>query len=139
MDKDTVNWRGPMTAIVTPFSEGGSIDEHLFHRVVEQQIRDGVTGIVVGGCTGEFWAMSHAERKHLHRLCVAIVDHRVPVIAGTSAVQTRDAIDLTADAQEAGCDGAMVMPPWFVKLPAADIIAHYKAISDAVSLSADGL
>ena len=83
MDRRSVDWQGPMTAIVTPFGTDGEIDEGAFRQVVEQQLVDGVTGIVVGGCTGEFWSLSIPERKRLHALCVSAVHGRVPVIAGT--------------------------------------------------------
>jgi dihydrodipicolinate synthase/N-acetylneuraminate lyase len=62
-----------MTAIVTPFDAAGRLDEAAFATVVERQIADGVTGVIVGGCTGEFWAQSLEERKRLHALCVATV------------------------------------------------------------------
>jgi dihydrodipicolinate synthase/N-acetylneuraminate lyase len=134
MNRRGMAWGGPMSAVITPFDDKGSIDEAMFARVVQQQLADGVTGFVVGGCTGEFWSLSTAERKRLHALCVEVVGRRVPVIAGTSAITTADTIELTAHAKEAGCDGAMVMPPWFVKLPARDIVEHFAAVSRAVDL-----
>jgi dihydrodipicolinate synthase/N-acetylneuraminate lyase len=134
MDRTSVDWQGPMTAIVTPFDAAGRLDEAAFGAVVERQIVDGVTGVIVGGCTGEFWAQSLEERKRLHALCVSTVAGRVPVIAGTSMVRTSETIELTAHAKSVGCDGAMVMPPWFVKLPGEDIVAHFRAVSDAVKL-----
>lgn len=134
MDRRSVDWKGPMTAIVTPFFPDGRIDEDAFRRLVDRQIADGVTGIVVGGCTGEFWSLSHAERRWLHETCVQAVKGRVPVIAGTSAMSTGETVELTAHARSVGCDGAMIMPPWFVKLPAEDIVAHFRAVSDAVKL-----
>ena len=134
MDKRSVTWGGPMSAVITPFDDKGRIDEAMFARVVRQQVADGVTGFVVGGCTGEFWSMSTEERRHLHALCVDVVAKKVPVIAGTSAITTADTIALTTHAKDVGCDGAMVMPPWFVKLPARDIVEHFAAVSRAVDL-----
>jgi dihydrodipicolinate synthase/N-acetylneuraminate lyase len=134
MDRNSVDWQGPMTAIVTPFATDGRIDEAAFRAVVDQQVAAGVTGIVVGGCTGEFWSMTFAERKWLHQVCLEAARGRVPVIAGTSAMSTADTIELTAHAQAIGCQGAMVMPPWFVKLSGEDLVAHFKAVSDAVKL-----
>jgi 4-hydroxy-tetrahydrodipicolinate synthase len=134
MDRSSVDWGGPMTAISTPFDAAGSLDEKAFSTLVERQIADGVTGIVVGGCTGEFLAQSIEERKRLHALCVSTVAGRVPVIAGTSTIRTSETIELTEHAKSVGCAGAMVMPPWFVKLPGEDIVAHFRAVSDAVRL-----
>ncbi len=134
MDKTSVDWGGPMTAIITTFADDGSFSERKFADIVEHQLAAGVTGIVVGGCTGEFWALSNDERKRLHALCVQLVKGRVPVIAGTSAISTGETIELTAHAHAAGCDGAMVMPPASVRLPDRDLIAHFAAISKAVDI-----
>lgn len=134
MDKNSVDWAGSMTAIVTPFHADGRLDEFAFRHVVEWMLTSRVTGIVVGGCTGEFWSMTVDERKHLFKLCVDTVAGRVPVIAGTGAITLSDSIDMTRHAHTVGCAGAMVMPPYFVKLGANDIVAHFQAISDAVPL-----
>lgn len=132
MDRRSVDWQGPITAIVTPFDADGRINEAAFRQVVEQQIRAGVTGIVVAGCTGEFWSLSAAERKQLYALAVNAVAGRVPVIAGTGAVGTPETIELTAHAKAVGCAGAMILPPYFVKLAPEDIIAHYAAVAERV-------
>jgi 4-hydroxy-tetrahydrodipicolinate synthase len=135
MDRNSVDWAGAMTAIVTPFHADGRIDEAGFRRVVEWMIGTArVTGIVVGGCTGEFWSMTVDERKHLFKLCVDAVTNRVPVIAGTGAITLGDTIEMTRHAAKVGCDGAMIMPPYFVKLSADEIVAHFQAVSDAVAL-----
>jgi dihydrodipicolinate synthase/N-acetylneuraminate lyase len=134
MNRQSVDWQGPMTAIATPFDADGKLNEASFRQLVDQQIRDGVTGIVAGGCTGEFWSQTLEERQRLHELCVAAVAGRVPVIAGTSMVSTAETIVLTAHAKSIGCDGAMILPPWFVKLSGPDIVAHFRAVSDAVKI-----
>lgn len=123
-----------MSAVCTPFDGRGAIDEANFRRQLERQLGDGVSGFVVCGCTGEFWSLTPQERLRLFELAVSTVDGRVPIIAGTSALRTSDTIELTAAAKAAGCDGAMIMPPYFVRLPPADIVAHYRAVSDAVRL-----
>jgi dihydrodipicolinate synthase/N-acetylneuraminate lyase len=134
MDRETVQWSGSMSAIVTPFFDDGRLNEDAFRSVVEWILRARVTGIVVGGCTGEFWAMSVEERKHLFDLCVDAVAGRVPVIAGTGAITLSDTVELTRHALSAGCAGAMVMPPYFVKLSDDSIVAHFQLISEAVPL-----
>jgi 4-hydroxy-tetrahydrodipicolinate synthase len=123
-----------MSAIVTPFDAKGGIDEANFRRQLERQIVDGVSGFVVCGCTGEFWSLTGEERRRLFDIAVSTVAGRVTVIAGTSAIRTSETIALTDYAKSAGCDGAMIMPPWFVRMNAADIFAHFRAISDAVRL-----
>ncbi|MDP6805238.1 MAG: 4-hydroxy-tetrahydrodipicolinate synthase [Rhodospirillales bacterium] len=134
MDRNTVNWRGPFTAMVTPFDADGAIDEDAFRRVIEFLIAQGVGGVVANGCTGEFWAQTTEERKRVVALAVEAVAGRIPLIAGTGAIRTADVIELTAHAKEVGCDGAMIIPPYFVKPSVEDVIAHYEAVSDAVKI-----
>ena len=132
MDRNSVNWWGPMPAIVTPFDERGAIDERLLWQNIDILMSKGATGVVIGGCTGEFWAMSMEERKQLFRLGVQAMAGRGTVIAGTGAIGAADAIALTRAAHDAGCDGGLVLPPFFVKLTDDEIFAHYEAVSRAV-------
>ena len=132
MDRNSVNWQGPMPAIVTPFDERGAIDERALQQNIDLLMDRGATGIVIGGCTGEFWAMTLDERKQLMKLGVKAMRGRGTVIAGTGAIGVADAIALTRAAHDAGCDGGLVLPPYFVKLSDDEIFAHYEAISRAV-------
>ena len=134
MDKHSVDWHGPMPALVTPFDAQGNIDEAEFKRNVELNIGYGMTGLLVAGCTGEFWALSQEERMRLFALCVEQARGRVPVIAGTGAIETRHVIELSEHAKAVGCAGVMVLPPYFVRPSTEDIIAHYEAVSDAIDI-----
>jgi 4-hydroxy-tetrahydrodipicolinate synthase len=134
MDRNSVNWQGPMPAIVTPFDERGAIDERALQQNIDLLMDRGATGIVIGGCTGEFWAMTLDERKQLMKLGVKAMRGRGTVIAGTGAIRAEDAIALTKAAQDAGCDGALILPPYFVKLTDDEIFAHYETIARAVTL-----
>ena len=134
MDKNSVDWHGPCVALATPFDAAGEIDEAAFRENVELCLQNGVTGLLVSGCTGEFWALTKDERKRLYRLCVDAAAGRAPVIGGTGAIRTPDVIELTEAAKDAGCSGAMVLPPFFVKPSEGDIVAHYQAVSDAVEI-----
>ncbi|MDP6604165.1 MAG: dihydrodipicolinate synthase family protein [Rhodospirillales bacterium] len=134
MDRHSVDWEGPCVALVTPFDSEGRIDEAAFRRNVELCLGNGVAGLLVSGCTGEFWALSKDERKRLYRICVDAAHARVPVIGGAGAIRTEDAIELADAALEAGCAGAMILPPFFVKPSADDIVAHYQAVADAVRI-----
>ena len=134
MDKSSVDWHGSWVALVTPFEADGVIDEAGFVRNVDLCIQGGVNGVLVSGCTGEFWALTDPERVRLFALCVEAAAGRVPVIGGTGAIRTPETIALSAAAKDAGCAGVMVMPPFFVKPSAADIVAHYEAISGAVEI-----
>ena len=132
MDRNSVKWWGPMPAIVTPFDENGAIDQGLLQQNIDILMAKGATGIVIGGCTGEFWALSMDERRKLFKLGVKAMAGRGIVIAGTGAIGVQDAISLTRAAHDAGCDGGLVLPPFFVKLTDDEIFAHYEAISRAV-------
>jgi len=133
MDRHSVTWSGPMPALITPFDECGAIDEALFRRNVEIQLERGATGFLVGGCTGEFWAMNGDERRLLYALGASAVRGRGTVLAGCGAVTAAEAIALIRAAQDAGCDGAVILPPYFVKITNDEIFAHFEAISRAVN------
>ncbi len=134
MDKTSVDWHGPMPAVVTPFDAEGKIDEAAFRANLELCIDAGMTGLVVGGCTGEFWAMTADERKRIMEIGVETARDRVPVIGGTTAVTTSEAVQLTRMAKNAGCVGAMLLPPYFVRPSKDDIVAHFQAVSEAVEI-----
>lgn len=134
MDRNSVNWSGPMPAVTTPFDDEGRIDERAFADNVSRLLDAGSTGIVAGGCTGEFWALSREERKTLYRLAVEATAGRGTVIVGTGAVTVEDTVELTNDAEEAGVDGALVLPPYFVKLTDDEIFAHFSDVSDRTGL-----
>jgi len=134
MDRHSVQWLGPMPAIVTPFDAAGRVDEAALAVNVDRLLAAGSTGIVAGGCTGEFWALSLAERKALYKVAVRVVAGRGPVLVGTGAVTPAEVIELTQHAQAVGCDGALVLPPYFVKLTDDEIFAHYQAVCAVVDL-----
>lgn len=134
MDRNSVNWSGPMPAVTTPFDKEGRIDAQSFADNVARLIDAGATGIVAGGCTGEFWALSRAERMQLFRLAVEAAAGRATVIVGTGAVTVDETVELTNDAEKAGVDGALILPPYFVKLTDDEILAHYGDVSDRTGL-----
>ncbi len=135
MDKSTVDWHGVMSAIVTPFDRQGNIDEAAFRRHIDINVDYGVTGVVVTGCAGEAWALSIDERKRLFTLAMDAAQGRIKVIAATGAIRAQDVIEMNRHAKDAGCDGAMVLAPFFPKLHSPDdLVAHFQMISDAVEL-----
>jgi dihydrodipicolinate synthase/N-acetylneuraminate lyase len=134
MDRHSVNWSGPMPALTTPFDDQGRIDEKSFAANIERLLRDGASGFVAGGCTGEFWALSHDERKRLCDVAVEATAGRGTVIVGTGCVTPDETIALTRHAEKARADGVLILPPYFVKLTDDEIFAHYAAIADKVGL-----
>lgn len=134
MDRHSVSWQGPIPAVVTPFHADGSIDERAYMENIERVLANGASGVLVTGCTGEFWSLTDDERVRLMRLGVEAANGRGVVLAGTSAIEIGRAIALTDAAADAGCDGAVVLPPWFVRLSDEAVLAHYEALSAATRL-----
>lgn len=129
MNRDSVDWQGPMPAITTPFRKDLSIDEAGFFANIDRLYAAGATGMVAGGCTGEFWALSLKERAQLARWVVQASAGRGTAIIGTGAIRADEVIEQIHAAKEAGCDGVLVMPPFFAHLTDAEVFAHYEAIN----------
>lgn len=137
MDRNSVNWQGPMPAVTTPFDAAGGIDRAGFRQNITRLMAAGATGVVACGCTGEFWSLSADEKKLLYADAVAAVKQSGrpgTVIVGVGCVGPADTIALAHAAKDAGADGVLVLPPYFVKLSDAEIFAHYKAVDAAVKL-----
>src|SRR6476659_3356003 len=103
-------FRGSFTALVTPF-KNGSLDEQMFRDLVEWQIAEGTNGLVPVGTTGESPTLSHDEHKEVVEWCVEQAKGRVPVVAGAGSNSTREAIELSRHAEEAGADAVLWSPP----------------------------
>jgi 4-hydroxy-tetrahydrodipicolinate synthase len=126
-------FQGSITALVTPFKDG-AVDEKSFQSLVEWQIKEGTTGLVPCGTTGESPTLSHAEHKHVVELCVEAAAGRVPVIAGAGSNSTAEAIELVSHAKKAGATAALVVTPYYNKPTQEGLYHHYKAICEAVDL-----
>lgn len=133
MNRDSVDWWGPMPAVVTPFSKKGTIDADALGENIERNLSAGATGLLAGGCTGEFWALSADERCELFQLSAKFAKGRGTVIAGTGAVTAAETIHLTDAAKKAGCDAALILPPYFIHLSDEEIFAHFLEIDTAVT------
>jgi len=120
--------------MTTPFDHEGRIDETSFCRNLDRLLAGGATGLVVGGCTGEFWALTHEERKRLYEVAAWALSRRGTLIVGTGAVTVEETVALTNHAQKAGCDGALILPPYFVKLTDDEIFAHYRDVAGRTRL-----
>lgn len=127
-------YQGSIPALVTPFTTEGAVDEQAFAAHVEWQISEGSSGLVPVGTTGESPTLSHAEHKRVVELCVEVAAKRVPVIAGAGSNNTLEAIELAQHAEAVGADALLVVTPYYNKPTQKGLIAHYKAIADAVSL-----
>jgi len=127
------NFRGSFTALVTPFTNG-HVDEKAFRDLVEWQIGEGTNGLVPVGTTGESPTLSHDEHKEVVEWCIDQARDRVPVIAGAGSNSTREAIELSKHAEEAGADAVLVVTPYYNKPTQEGLYQHFKAINDAISI-----
>jgi 4-hydroxy-tetrahydrodipicolinate synthase len=132
MNNGKVNWQGSLTAAVTPFTRDGTLNEQAFCDNLALLVSEGVHGLVVSGCTGESWAITPSERRHLVRLAVDVAKDLVPVIAGTGTISTDAVIEMSQQAKAAGAAGVMVLPPYYCMAGRREIVEHYRAISAAV-------
>jgi 4-hydroxy-tetrahydrodipicolinate synthase len=122
-----------MVAVVTPFKDG-RVDEAKVRELVEFHIKNGTDVLVPCGTTGESPTLSHDEHRRVIELAIQTANKRIPVVAGTGSNSTAEAIDLTRFAKNAGADGALVVLPYYNKPTQQGLIAHCRAIADAVDL-----
>lgn len=125
--------QGAMTAIVTPMLDG-KVDEQGLTDLINFQIDGGIHGLIPCGTTGESATLSFSEHKRVIEMTVKIVDGRVPVIAGTGANNTLEAIELTESAKESGADAVLSVVPYYNKPSQEGLYQHFKAILDAVDI-----
>ncbi|MCS7048557.1 MAG: 4-hydroxy-tetrahydrodipicolinate synthase [Verrucomicrobiae bacterium] len=123
---------GVFTALVTPFTRSGAVDEARLRDLVESQIAAGVDGLVPCGTTGESPTLSHAEHNHVVELVVKFAAKRCRVIAGTGSNCTDEAIAMTRHARDVGADASLQVAPYYNKPTQAGLYAHFVAIADAI-------
>lgn len=129
MARAQVDWHGSFAVIVTPFTADGAIDEAGYRRVIDLIIEAGCHGVIAGGSTGEFFLMSMDERKRVAEIAVDQAGGRIPVLACPSAIRPGDVVALTRHAADAGCAGAMVLPPIYVAIDAREVEEFYRRVS----------
>ena len=125
---------GTYTALVTPFTKDGSVDEPRLLELVENQIKAGVDGLVPCGTTGESPTLNHEEHNHVIELVVKFAAKRCQVIAGTGSNSTDEAISLTRHAKQAGANASLQVSPYYNKPTQTGLYAHFRAIAEASAL-----
>ena len=130
----TQNWSGCGTALVTPFTADGAVDEPAVQRLAARQIDAGVHFLVPCGSTGESPTLSRAEQRNVVELVVKTAAGRVPVLAGAGGYDTRGVIDLVADMRRAGADGILSVTPYYNRPTPEGIFQHYRAIAESTPL-----
>ena len=126
--------QGSIVAIVTPMLEDGSVDWKGLEKLVEWHIEQGTNSIVAVGTTGEASTLSMAEHTQVIKEIIRVANKRIPIIAGTGANSTREAIELTQEAKELGADAALLVTPYYNKPTQEGLYQHYKAIAESTDL-----
>jgi 4-hydroxy-tetrahydrodipicolinate synthase len=128
-------FQGSMVALVTPMREGGDIDEACMQRLIDFHVENQSDALIVVGTTGESATLNEEEHCHVIRRAVEMAAGRIAIIAGTGANSTREAIDLTRCAHEAGANACLLVTPYYNKPTQEGLYRHYKAVADAVPVA----
>lgn len=126
--------RGSIVALITPMDADGGIDDASLARLVELHVSQGSAAIVAVGTTGESATLDEAEHCAVIARVVELAAGRLPVIAGTGANSTREAIALTRCAKEAGADAALLVTPYYNKPTQEGLYLHHRAVAEAVAI-----
>ena len=127
-------FKGSMVAIVTPMNEDGSLDHMSLERLIEFHIENKTDVIISVGTTGESATLDFDEHSEVIRSTLAIVNNRIPVIAGSGANSTSEAIHLTQRSKELGADACLLVTPYYNKPTQKGLYEHYKKIADEVNI-----
>ncbi len=125
---------GAYTALITPFTREGKIDEPRLRQLVEQQIAGGIDGLVPCGTTGESPTLDHEEHNHVIELVVKFAAKRCAVIAGTGSNSTAEAVFMTQYAKKVGADASLQVAPYYNKPTQAGLYAHFRAIAEQADI-----
>lgn len=123
------DWQGVYPAAVTPFTKDGALDEQATRDLIEVFLADGVHGFIAVGSTGEWFSLSDEERVRVFEIYKEQVKGRVPIVAGTSAIGTRETVALTQAAKDLGLDGCMVLPPPYAMPTKEEVVGHYAEVA----------
>ena len=125
---------GTHTALITPFTKDGKVDEPRLRQLVEQQIAAGSDGLVPCGTTGESPTLDHEEHNHVIELVVKFAAKRCAVIAGTGSNSTAEAVFMTQYAKKVGADASLQVAPYYNKPTQAGLYAHFRAIAEQADI-----
>ena len=123
-----------MVALVTPMTADGGLDEAALRGLIDWHVAEGTDAIVAVGTTGESATLDGEEHCHVIRLAVELAAERIPVIAGTGANSTTEAIELTQCAKAAGADACLLVTPYYNKPTQQGLYLHHKAVAEAVDI-----
>jgi len=126
--------KGSLVALVTPFHESGEVDYDSLESLVQWHIDEGTNGIVSVGTTGESATLSIEEHLEVIKKTVEYASGKIPIIAGTGANSTQEAVDLTRESQALGADYSLLVTPYYNKPTQAGLIKHYEKIASEIDI-----
>ena len=126
-------FKGAIVALITPF-KNNKLDEECFISLINHHLKNGTSGLVPAGTTGESPTLNHEEHERVIELCVKESKGKIPVIAGTGSNSTEEAISLTKYAEKVGANAALVVTPYYNKPTQEGLYQHFKAINDNCSI-----
>ncbi|MDX1528908.1 MAG: 4-hydroxy-tetrahydrodipicolinate synthase [Gammaproteobacteria bacterium] len=127
-------FQGSMVAMVTPMHANGAVDDESLARLVEFHVENQTDAIIAVGTTGESATLDHAEHTRVIARIVELANGRIPVIGGTGANSTSEAIELTKAAKDVGVNACLLVTPYYNKPTQEGLFRHYKAIAEAVDI-----
>lgn len=127
-------FKGAGVAIVTPMKDNEDVNYDKLEELIEWQIEQGTDCIIIAGTTGESSTLTTEEHSKVIKEAVRMVNHRIPVVAGTGSNCTREAVHLSKEAEEAGVDGLLAVTPYYNKATQGGLIRYYTEIAEAVKL-----
>ncbi|EGL36678.1 4-hydroxy-tetrahydrodipicolinate synthase [Oribacterium sp. oral taxon 108] len=127
-------FKGAGVALVTPMHEDGTVNFEVLEAIIEDQIAGGTDAIISVGTTGEAATLTVEEHLEVIRHTIKVVNHRIPVIAGTGSNCTRSALYTSKCAEEAGADGLLLVTPYYNKATQKGLYQHFKTIAESVSI-----
>ncbi|MBT9386631.1 4-hydroxy-tetrahydrodipicolinate synthase [Pseudooceanicola sp. CBS1P-1] len=129
-----MTFRGSYTVCVTPFTAEGQVDLEALRGYVDWQIDEGVHGLIPLGSTGEFLSLTREERTAVAETVITQAAGRVPVLIGTAAEWTDEAVSLSREAEALGADGVMLVPPYYSSPTDAELVVHFTRVAEALSI-----
>ena len=129
-----MNIKGAITALATPMKMDGSLDFSSLEKLIEFQISEGINGLVAVGTTGESATVDVEEHLEIISFFIEISNNRVPIIAGTGANSTKEAIELTKEARDLGADAALLVSPYYNKPTQEGLFRHFTEIANQVDI-----
>lgn len=134
MNRDSVNWKGYIPAITTPFQKTGEIDWEGFEELLIWLMNEGMHGLIVNGTTGEWFSQTVEEQGEIYKFASRVVNGRIPLIGGCTAFTASQSIEIAKLAEQAALDGLLIAPPPYIAPNDDELVSYYTTISDHVSL-----